>query len=49
MGVMGINPKYDFFKFNMGISTSWLFKKTARNILMKISRIGPLTALNKMA
>jgi hypothetical protein len=34
----------------MGISTSWLFKKkTARNFLMKISRITPLTALNKIA
>jgi hypothetical protein len=48
-----INPKKWFFKFNMGAYGNFLrhgfFKISALHFLMKISRIGPLNALNKMA
>jgi hypothetical protein len=33
----------------MRIFTSWLFKKSGRNVLMKPSRIASLTTLKKMA
>jgi hypothetical protein len=48
LGVMGIDEEFQFFKFNMGSYGDFYLKKLARNFWMKISRIGPLTAHNKI-
>ena len=52
-GSPALIQRYDFLKFKMGSYGDFYFvaiyKKSARNFLMKISRISPIPALNKMA